>query len=96
MTLFEEITNGAQTLNELGDPDTEEYRNQKKVLRQRLADLRGMLNDTQLLALEEYLSESYILHGMGLTDYYQQGAMFGARMVVELFGIPGFRLEPED
>lgn len=96
MSLFDEITNGQMTLNELEDPDTEEYRMLKKQMRKKLDDLRALLDDGQKTALEEYLSDSYILHGMGLTDYYQQGAMFGARMAVELFGIPGFRLIPEE
>lgn len=96
MTLFDEITNGKLTLYELGDPDTEEYRERKQELRLKLEALRCLLNDEQKSALEDYLSDSHILHGIGLTDYYRQGAMFGARMAVELFGIPGFRLIPEE
>ena len=57
MSLFDEITNGQMTLNELEDPDTEEYRMLKKQMRKKLDDLRALLDDEQKTALEEYLSD---------------------------------------
>ena len=88
MSVLDDILSGDYRLYELRDPETDEYREQKQITMQHLESFRADLDDKQKMQLEEYLSNAYILNGIALTEYYKQGAKFGAQLALELLDIP--------